>query len=279
MALQRREQSGDDPARIDARLAGYVGPPEPRWRAPAPTAALTARQPLGLEPEAPMELVAAAQVLGLVAVERDVKRAAMGETDPDSALTSARAANPGQRRSDSRLSASSFSSPQDASPTGASMPAATPVAPAAGRSRSSTQTRAPARPRATPQASPITPPPTKIASYPLRFVCHRAPLRPMRSNLPAPALPGSGSDGRRRFSRPLSPWWAPVARSSYPCRPLLGSDRRPRPTRLIWPRPSRSGRCGASDSVGAALLRLRRPAPRRGSRGAAERGAWRRAPG
>ena len=33
----------------------------------------------------------------------------------------------------------------------------------------------------------------------------------VRSNLPAPALPGSGSDGRRRFSRPLSPWWAPVA--------------------------------------------------------------------
>ena len=68
------------------------------------------------------------------------------------------------------------------------------------------------------QASPITPPPTKIASYPLWSRVSPQSVRPRRSNLPAPALPGSGSDGRRRFSRPLSPWWAPVTTFIVPPR-------------------------------------------------------------
>src|SRR5262245_60226810 len=62
--------------------------------------------------------------------------------------------------------------------------------------------------------------------------------------IPAPALPGSGSDGRRRFSRPLSPWWAPVALPivvrghAFGDLHLLGvTDAAPRTTHLNPPEP------------------------------------------
>ena len=119
---------------------------------------------------------------------------------------------PGQRRSDSRLKASSASSPQDASPTGASMPGGDPGR-AGGRAVAleHADARAPSLRRARRRQGRSRRRRRRSRRIVLsRFCCSR------RSNLPAPALPGSGSDGRRRFSRPLSPWWAPVA----PCYPL-----------------------------------------------------------
>ena len=188
---RRRER----PWRARVRAAGTPGP-----------AATPSR-----DAEASMELVAAAQAPRphRGRARREALRARRNPS-PGPPARSSCAAKPGQRRSDSRLSSRICSSPQDASPTGASMPAATPVAPAAGRSRSSTHTRAPrsaarharrARSRRHRRRS-------------RRIDCLRVLCR--HSDLPAPALPGSGSDGRRRFSRPLSPWWAPVTYPSYP---------------------------------------------------------------
>ena len=112
--------------------------------------------------------VQAAQLLGVVAVGGDDERAAArGSRRRVPERSASSAANAGQRPADSRLSASSASSPNSASVTGASMPAATPEAPAPGSSRSSTQDAQPALRRRQAEASPITPAPTTTTSYSL----------------------------------------------------------------------------------------------------------------
>ena len=83
--------------------------------------------------------------VGLVAVEGDVKRAAAaGSRRRRRWRPPARRRTPARRRARRAPSAAARSSPQVASPTGASIPAATPDAPAPGRSRSSTRTARPA---------------------------------------------------------------------------------------------------------------------------------------
>ena len=74
------------------------------------------------------------------------------------------AANSGHEACEASAAASSRSSPQVASPTGASMPAATPEAPAPGSSRSRTSTRSPRCAARQAQARPIAPAPTINAS-------------------------------------------------------------------------------------------------------------------
>src|SRR5215211_4656964 len=124
------------------------------------------------------------------------------------------------------------------------MPAATPEAPAPGSSRSSTRTRTPRLAARQAQASPTTPAPITTASS----ASGPSPERDLRSGtttssrltgllwissgtkvltsssgggfratIPAPALPGSGSDGRRPdaalsarvYGAPVvSPWYS-----------------------------------------------------------------------
>ena len=130
-------------------------------------------------------------------------------------------------------------------------------------SRSSTQTRAPRRAARQAQARPITPPPTTSRVVAVSARGSDAVLAAERSNLPAPALPGSGSDGRRRFSRPLSPWWAPVSPPSYPCGRDLGlaevSDRNLEP--CAWRLRRGSARCAASGSTGRGSTSSAMPVP------------------
>src|SRR3954447_7389346 len=81
---------------------------------------------------------------------------------PDSSSSSA--ANSGHSSAEAMPSASGLSSPQLASPTGASIPAATPEAPAPGRSRSSTRTLRPRSEALHAIASPTMPAPTTSRS-------------------------------------------------------------------------------------------------------------------
>ena len=83
----------------------------------------------------------------------------------------------------------------------------------------------------------------------------------MRSNLPAPALPGSGSDGRRRFSRPLSPGGLPFLHHRTRDARDLGLaavSAQSRPTRPAPP--EGTARCAASGSTGRASTSSAMPA-------------------
>ena len=138
------------------------------------------------------------------------------------------AANPGQAGARRAPSSSSRSSPQVASPTGASIPAATPEAPAPGR-RARARAREPAlRPRARRRRGRSRRAPTTTTSCSLRSLRLLPPGALLSraggpSHLPAPALPGSGSDGRRPVAALSAHWFgAPVAVQDTPPR---GRDR------------------------------------------------------
>ena len=160
-------------------------------------------------PSSTHQLVAPAQLLGLVAVEGHVQRAERRGSRHRSRLAAASSCGERGPGGDGRPArdASSASSPQVASPTGASMPAATPEAPAPGRSRSSTRTRRPRCAARQAQARPIAPAPTTI-DVDVRLSARLGTLSSSPgatgATIPAPALPGSGSDGRRPRCRPLS---------------------------------------------------------------------------
>ena len=80
--IERREQGGGQTARVDARLPGDVRPAPDRGREPwLECPAVLAAKPLRVEAERPVELVAAPELLGLVAIHRHVKGAAHGELD------------------------------------------------------------------------------------------------------------------------------------------------------------------------------------------------------
>ena len=82
-ALERRDQRRDQRARVDLALVARVDARRrPRSAKPGlELAALARAQPLRVEPERALQLVAAAQLLRLVAVERDVERAAAPVAD------------------------------------------------------------------------------------------------------------------------------------------------------------------------------------------------------
>ena len=172
-------------------------------------AAAARRQPLGLEPERALQVVDAAQLRRLVAVEGDVEGALLRRS-----RCSPRSPPPARRRTPGRAGPRPGSSP--AAPA-RRRPARRP-APASRRRRgwrrpaarrgSSTATRAPRWAARQAQLRPIAPPPTNIASK-LRFS-----VKP----LPPPALPGSGSDGRWPRCHPLSPRGLPLLLRCYPAR-------------------------------------------------------------
>ena len=81
-AVQGAEEGRDHAARVDARLAWNVRASahaggEPRLDLPAGPAG----QPLRAEAEPPVKLVATAEALGLVAIERHMQRAVLREAD------------------------------------------------------------------------------------------------------------------------------------------------------------------------------------------------------
>src|SRR5581483_8950285 len=193
------------------------------------------------------------------------------QSPPAASLSSA--ANPGQARAEARAIASCSSSPNVASPTGASIPAATPLAPAPGSSRSSTRTRSPRCAARHAQARPIAPPPTTTASSALPPRRGRATTFPpslaFGSDTP-PSLVSLGGRSappslRRHYPDQVQTvggpdaalsalaCWAPVASMVLPPRGL----------------PDTGSRDGAEARAGAALLRLRRAARRPRPRAAA----------
>ena len=115
--------------------------------------------------ERALQVVQAAQLLGVVAVGGDHQRAGLAEAggQPDELLELGGEGGPALARR-ARFSRSAASSPKSASVTGASMPAATPEAPAPGSSRSTTSTDRPRRRARQAHARPITPAPTTTAS-------------------------------------------------------------------------------------------------------------------
>src|SRR6266508_5540587 len=119
------------------------------------------------------------------------------------------------------------------------MPAAAQDAPRPGASTTVTRSPASAARQAMPR--PITPPPTTTVS-PAEDMLDRAALAPVSvwsviGDLPSPALPGAGSDGRRPQSHPLSPV-APGSRVGSPAYSPSGV-----PAESDGPRPPR-GRAG-----------------------------------
>ena len=248
---------------------------------PAPSPGSSSRQalgrePLGLEPVRAHQLVPAPQLGRLVAVERDVQRAELEVADVAAGrrgeLRRELAARAGARRAPS---SSSRSSPQVASPTGASIPAATPEAPAPGSvalEHDARRARAAAARQA--QARPITPAPTTIDVRDLGCRCCCSPRACSLSRaggpriVPAPALPGSGSDGRRPvaalsahsgsgsrcYSR-YSPRWErrnPSSSSASSSRPRRAATSR---RRWRWPPTTSSSTAATRRARGAGVAR------------------------
>ena len=222
--------AGSSRPRVDRRLAGRVdargaGRREARLQLPAAARA----QPLDAEVERLHQLEAAAQLLGLVAIEGDVERAAGLVADLQLAVRGELGGErgPGAGRGQ-RRGASAPPRPSSPRPPGRACPRPRARLRRPGSSRSSTRTRTPRRAARHAQARPITPPPTTIASRasgpPSVRAAASAAERPrrraarlglgspsgtvafsgsplpggrFRATIPAPALPGSGSDGRR----------------------------------------------------------------------------------
>ena len=209
---RRRARTRSTSAAISARgstadSCGACTPPWPPGARPGSSVAAGARrQPLGLERVRPHQLVAAAQLAGLVAIERHMQGAELEEADVSS---------PRPRRARARSAATAV---RRRAPARAADPRrSSPRRPGrASRRRRSRRRRPDVRARSTSrssprsaarhaQARPITPPPTTIASDSLVVLaslaatgrCSSRLPGGWTSHLPAPALPGSGSDGRR----------------------------------------------------------------------------------
>ena len=134
-ARQRRQQ------RRGQRAAGRPRPRSGAWTPPLKegvSPGSSSRQRRGgshsaLEPERALQVVDAAQLGRLVAVERDVQGAAVARSrSRRRSPPPARRRSPGRARPRRRVISSSSGSPKASSPTGASIPAATRVAPAGG---------------------------------------------------------------------------------------------------------------------------------------------------
>ena len=190
---ERREQRRGQRPRVDRRLAGRVDAAvEGRGEARLELAAAARRQPLGLEAERALQVVDAAQLGGLVAVEGDVERAAALVPGARRRRRLELGDEPGRARPRRASSPAARGSPKVSSPTGASIPAATPVAPAGGSARSSTTTRAPRWAARQAQARPMTPPPTNTASnYASRSSIASAGITRIRFRRSAASMPPS----------------------------------------------------------------------------------------
>ena len=138
LVAQRLGQRGDHDEGSTLASPGASMPPATRGERPG-SRRRSARGPSHSRVEAQLllEAVQAAQLLGVVAVGGHHQRAVLAQ---EVASSPSREANAGQRSRASRLIRSSRSSPKSASVTGASMPAATPEAPAPTVSRSATST-------------------------------------------------------------------------------------------------------------------------------------------
>ena len=264
LSLQRRQQRRGHTPGVDAGLTGNArsasdGGGEPGLE----LAAGAARQPFRGEPKAPVELVAAPQLLGLVAVQRHVKGTAIREAhlDPGVLLQLDRR-SPASAAVTRRLKPSRRSSPQEASPDRRQHAGGDP-----GRARGRMVALEHADARAAPGGPPGAGQPDHAAADEDRVVsvvclasAHRARLigrgapTSLRRHYPDQVQTVGGA------SAALSArWWAPVAQPSYP---LIyappWSERRARPDPSCAPRGNRRA-ASAAAAVGSALLRLRRP--------------------
>ena len=190
-----------------------------------------------------------------------------GDSRPASEASSSSAANSGYARAESRLSCSSASSPTTPRrPARASPPPPAMLRRRGYRDRSRAPTgRAARRAMRTPARSP--PPPQRGLRWFSRRVARTPPLSldgRLRTTIPAPALPGSGSDGRRRPSR-LS--------ARHPGSPLSTSNGTPSGITLSGDGPTRE-RSPPPARRGPSLLRVR-GAPAWERPGAAARGGIR----
>ena len=203
-------QSNEDAARVDLGLSGRNERRRSRrCSIPARAAGMHPGQPLGIEAELAVEPVDAAQLRGLVAVEPHVQGATAADSRPPLAalLLELAPRSPASASAESRAAASSASSPQLASPTGAIIPAATSEARSAAPASTTITVepaRAASRRRTGRSGRPRRPPGQPLDPRSLLFLAGHAWSRLLSgcrgagSSIPAPALPGSGSDGRRR---------------------------------------------------------------------------------
>ena len=124
-ALDRLGQRGDEPARVDGGVAGHVErEPDGRRERGLGAARLARAQALDREAERAAVLEQALELVGLVAVARDDERARAAQPGSRPEAAPARRRRRGSRRAARSPSASRASSPNSASVTGASMPAA-----------------------------------------------------------------------------------------------------------------------------------------------------------
>ena len=180
--------------------------------------------------------------------------------------SSSSAAKPGHMARLSRLSASSSSSPKSASVTGASIPAATPDAPAPGSSRSTTSTEAPACAARHAHDRPTMPAPITTRSWALLFTARGSKCSCLRRHYPDQVLRSAAA------SRPLSrsARLPLLACQSYPGRSAriaavtTGSDRRARLARarlyFVTDAGAGPGVVRAALEGGADMVQLRDPA-------------------
>ena len=190
----------------EASPGAWTPPRQRRRQARLELAAGGRGEPLGVEAEAALQVVDPAQLGRLVAVERDVQRAGglVAGRAPARLLElgdEGRVELGGDQGQLEQLAARRRSARR---PGPASRPRRGSRPPEAARGRG----RAPRRPawaRRQAQERPMTPPPTMIASK-LRFSV----------NLPPPALPGSGPDGRWPRCHPLSPRGLPCTDATPP---------------------------------------------------------------
>ena len=284
--LHRGGQGGHQKAGVDGRLTrrmntGGAGRREPRLEVPAGTRA----QPLDPEVERLHQLEAAAQLLGLVAIEGDVERAAGLVADLQLAVGGELGREPGpgsgggQRQAHQRLLAPARLADRGEHPRGhvggsgaragrARAPERAPpgAPPATRRPARSPHRRPPRRPGASGAPSAErdrfsgTTTSSRLRRWPLSVVGHgrlsSSRAGQFRATIPAPALPGSGSDGRR----PDAALSAPARRGSR-CASMV----------LPWLRDTAIDGHGPRSAAahargGAALLRLRGPPGGRRSR-------------
>ena len=185
---ERREQRLDQRPRVDRRLLRRMHAAVQRRRqAGLQLAAAARRQPLGAEAERALEIVdgGAAPPPRRGRGRRAGRRAASSRS-PCRSQPPARRRSPDSARRRRGSSRAASGSPKVSSPTGASIPAATRVAPAGGSARSSTSD-----PRAALGGAPGAGEPDDSGPHDDRVVTSL-----LGQTLPPPALPGSGPDGR-----------------------------------------------------------------------------------